>query len=317
MTPTKPSVTVVVPVYNSEASLPELCRQLAGALPEVASAFEVVLVDDGSRDGSWLVIQDLARTHDWLRGVALRRNYGQHNALLCGIRQARYDVVVTMDDDLQHPPTEIHRLVDRLEEGWDVVYGTPARREHESWRNLGSAAIRWALGVAMGVKAAHDASAFRAIRVGLREAFADYQSPHLSIDVLLSWATTRFASVTVQHRPRAHGRSNYGLVQLLLAAFNMLTGYSTAPLRFASMAGFAVMLFGVGVLFYVVARYLVLGHSVPGFPFLASIVAIFSGVQLFALGIIGEYLGRMFFRTMDRPTYVIREGTEATGAPRG
>jgi undecaprenyl-phosphate 4-deoxy-4-formamido-L-arabinose transferase len=315
MTQAKPSVTVVVPVYNSQESLPELCSQLAEAMPQVAVAFEVILVDDGSRDDSWRVIQSLARAHGWLRGMALTRNYGQHNALLCGIRAARYDVIVTMDDDLQHPPAEIRHLLARMDEGYDVVYGSPQRREHEAWRNIGSHGVRWALKVAMGIRSARDVSAFRALRASLCPVFTDYHSPHISIDVLLSWATTRFASVTVQHSPRRYGHSNYNVVQLILTTFNMLTGYSTLPLRFASLAGFAVMLFGVGVLVYVVVRYLILGYSVAGFPFLASIIAIFSGVQLFALGIIGEYLARMYFRTMDRPTYVIREQTErADGA---
>ena len=310
MTQGKPSITVVVPVYNSEASLPELCSQLAQALPQVAAVFEVILVNDGSRDGSWRVIQSLARTHRWLRGVALTRNYGQHNALLCGIREAQYDVIVTMDDDLQHPPAEIRHLLAKMDEGYDVVYGSPKQREHRVWRNFGSHVVRWALKVAMGIRSARDVSAFRAFRAGLRPVFVDYHSPHISIDVLLSWATTRFTAVTVQHRPRQYGHSNYNVARLILTGFNMLTGYSTLPLQFASIVGFAVMLFGIGVLVYVVGRYVMLGHSVPGFPFLASIIAVFSGVQLFALGIIGEYLARMYFRTMDRPTYVIREQTE-------
>jgi glycosyltransferase involved in cell wall biosynthesis len=309
MTQAKPSVTVVVPVYNSEESLPELCRQLAEELPQVAAAFEVILVSDGSRDGSWRVIQSLARTHEWLRGVALTRNYGQHNALLCGIREAQYDVIVTMDDDLQHPASEIRRLLVKMDEGYDVVYGSPQRREHGAWRNIGSHGVRWALKVAMGIRSARDVSAFRAFRACLRPVFMDYHSPHISIDVLLSWTTTSFTSVTVQHKPRQYGRSNYNVVKLILTAFNMLTGYSTLPLQFASLAGFVMVLFGIGVFVYVVVRYLMLGYSVAGFPFLASIIAIFSGVQLFALGIIGEYLARMYFRTMDRPTYVIREQT--------
>ncbi|MGA2382698.1 MAG: glycosyltransferase family 2 protein [Bryobacteraceae bacterium] len=304
----KLSITVVVPVYNSEKSLPELCSELAQVLPQVAAVFEVILVNDGSSDGSWHVVQGLARTHEWLRGMTLTRNYGQHNALLCGIREARYDVIVTMDDDLQHPASEIPRLLAKMDEGYDVVYGAPEQREHGVWHNLGSHVLRWALRVAMGIKSARDVSAFRAFRAGLRPVFVGYHSPHISIDVLLSWATVRFAAVTVQHRPRQYGRSNYNVVRLVLTGFNMLTGFSTLPLQFASLVGFAFMLFGVGVLVYVVGRYLMSG-SVPGFPFLASIIAIFSGVQLFALGIIGEYLARMFFRTMDRPMYLVREHT--------
>jgi undecaprenyl-phosphate 4-deoxy-4-formamido-L-arabinose transferase len=161
----------------------------------------------------------------------------------------------------------------------------------------------------MGAETARNVSAFRAFRTPVREAFASYQGPFVSIDVLLTWATTRFAAVEVRHDSRRNGISNYTFRKLVVHALNMMTGFSTLPLQLASMVGFAFTLFGMGVLFYVVGRYLLQGGSVPGFPFLASIIALFSGAQLFALGIIGEYLARMHFRSMERPTYVVRDST--------
>lgn len=304
------SLTVVVPVYNSESTLQALAERLGTVLPTIANEYEAILVNDGSRDRSWAVIEELSITYPWIHGVNLMRNYGQHNALLAGIRKASYQFVITMDDDLQNPPEEIPLLLTKLEEGYDIVYGTPERQQHGLWRGLASSTTKLALQGIMGAETARNVSAFRAFRTPLRDAFADYQSPSVSIDVLLTWATTRFSAVSVQHNPRYVGESNYTLRMLVTHAFNMMTGFSTWPLQLASMIGFAFTILGFGVLLYVIGRYLILGYSAPGFPFLASIIAIFAGAQLFTIGIMGEYLARIHFRTMDRPAYVIRNNTE-------
>lgn len=301
------SLSVIIPVYNSQEILPELVHQLADELPKLAEQYEVLLVNDGSRDASWSAIKTISRQYPWLVGINLMRNYGQHNALLCGLRAARYPLAVTMDDDLQHPPREIGRLLDRLNEGYDVVYGTPQQEKHNLWRVLASRITKLALQSAMGAQTANQVSAFRAVRTELREAFASYIGPHVSIDVLLTWGTTRFSVVPVQHQPRYAGASNYTFRKLVRHAINMITGFSVLPLRLASLLGFGFAVFGMLVLLYVIGRFLLQGSPVPGFPFLASTIAIFSGVQLFALGIIGEYLARMHFRLMDRPPYVVRD----------
>jgi undecaprenyl-phosphate 4-deoxy-4-formamido-L-arabinose transferase len=299
-------VSVVVPVYNSEHSLPPLCRRLADVLPNLALEHELILVNDGSKDGSWSTIEALCEEYPWVFGVNLMRNYGQHNALLCGIRKARFDVIVTMDDDLQHPPEELPKLLEKLSEGHDVVYGTPVSEQHGVLRNVASRVTKLVLQGAMGAETATKVSAWRAFRRDVRRAFEGYQNTFVSIDVLLTWGTTRFSWVTLRHDPRTIGQSNYTVVKLIRHALNMMTGFSTLPLQFASMVGFFFTLFGVGVLAFVLGRYFVMGDSVAGFPFLASVIAIFSGAQLFALGIIGEYLARMHTRSLDRPAYVVR-----------
>jgi undecaprenyl-phosphate 4-deoxy-4-formamido-L-arabinose transferase len=303
------SLSVVIPVFNSEAILGDLVHRLRPVLASVASSAEVILVNDGSHDQSWKVICHLSRQFDWVHGINLMRNYGQHNALLCGIRAARSDIIVTMDDDLQHPPEEIPKLLAKLAEGYDVVYGTPLKARHGFWRNLASDITKLALRSAVGAGIARQVSAFRAFRTSLREAFSTFDGPFVSIDVLLTWGTTRFASVAVRHDPRPVGISRYTFGRLVTHALNMMTGFSTFPLQVASLIGFSLSLFGLGVLGYVVGRYLIYGGSVPGFPFLASVISIFSGAQLLSLGIIGEYLARMHFRMMGRPTYVAREAT--------
>jgi len=306
----RPSISAVVPVYRSAQILPELHRRLRPALEELSDEFEIVFVEDGGQDDAWSVITGLAREDQRVRGLRMSRNYGQHNALLCGIRAARYEVIVTLDDDLQNPPEEIHKLMARLVGGVHVVYGKPAEEQHGFWRDQASKISKLALQSAMGAETARNVSAFRAFRSWIRDAFASYRGPDVSIDVLLTWGTTSFDHVEVNHQPRLVGESSYTLRKLITHAFNMMTGFSTLPLQVASIIGFIFTLFGVGVLLYVAATYVVNGGAaVPGFAFLASIVAIFSGAQLFALGIIGEYLARMHFRTMDRPTYLVADTT--------
>lgn len=301
------TVSVVVPVYNSESTLATLVQSTLLVLSESAKRSEIILVNDGSTDDSWEIIQDLANEYPQVRGIDLMRNYGQHNALLCGIRAARHEVIVTMDDDLQNPPEEIPKLTKALEvNSSDVVYGRPDHLQHGVGRNLASTITKFALRKSMEIDAARSVSAFRAFRAELRDAFASYNNQYVSIDVLLTWATTRFSAVEVRHDARAAGVSGYTLRKLMTHALNMMTGFTTWPLRVSSLVGFVFTLFGVAVLAWVVARYLVIGGSVPGFPFLASIIAIFAGAQLFTLGVIGEYLARMYTRSQDRPTSVVR-----------
>jgi glycosyltransferase involved in cell wall biosynthesis len=308
-------ISAVVPVYRSAASLPELHRRLTEVLDGISERHEVILVEDNGGDDSWAVIRQLAELDDRLRGFRLSRNFGQHNALLCGIRAARYELIATLDDDLQNPPEELRVLLGRLNDETDVVYGTPKVEQHGFFRDLSSRMTKIALQGAMGVDTARHVSSFRLFRTGVRDAFATYRGPDVSIDVLLTWGTTKFAHVPVEHEARKLGASTYTFRKLVAHAFNMMTGFSTLPLQVASVIGFLFTLFGLAVLAYVLVSYIANGVAVPGFAFLASIIAIFSGAQLFALGIIGEYLARMHFRTMDRPTYVVRE--ETAEEPRG
>jgi len=282
-------------------------EQLTQTLATLTEEYEIIVVNDGSKDNTWQVLSQLIQTYPHVRAVNLLRNYGQHNALLCGIQKAKCEVIVTVDDDLQHPPQEIHKLLDKLNEGYDVVYGMPQHERHGLWRDMASQVTKLVLQNTMGAQTARNVSAFRAFRTWVREAFVGYNGSFVSIDVLLTWGTTRFTAIPVQHEPRKIGVSNYTLSKLVTHALNMMTGFSVLPLQFASLIGFTFTLFGFAVLAYVIGRYIILGYSVAGFPFLASIIAIFSGAQLFALGIIGEYLARMHFRLMDKPPFAIRE----------
>lgn len=305
-------MTVVIPAYNSEQTIASVVDQAREVLAAERLECEFVIIDDASRDRTWPVIQDLARKHGDVRALHFRRNFGQHNALLAGIRAARGELIVTLDDDLQHPPAEIPKLLRDLDGGADVVYGFPEKLPHSLTRNLLSAMTKVALQKAMGADTARHHSGFRLFRTSLRDAFAHYDGAYVNLDVLLTWGTTRFSWVSVEHRPRAVGQSNYTVGKLFNHALTLITGFSTVPLRAASIIGLLFTLLGAALLAFVVGRFLIQGRSVPGFAFLASAISIFSGVQLFALGIMGEYLARIHTRTLGRPAYVVAETTDGT-----
>jgi undecaprenyl-phosphate 4-deoxy-4-formamido-L-arabinose transferase len=299
-------ISVLVPVYRGEKTIGELVRRLNLVLASVGDEWEILLINDGSPDNSWQAIERLAREIPQVRGLDLMRNYGQHNALLCGLRAARGDVAITLDDDLQHPPEEIPALLARLADGRDVVYGAPRRNRQSPVRRAGSWITRRLLGKAMGIEAASNVSAFRAFRTRIRESFATFEGPNVNLDVLLTWGASRFGVVPVDHQPRLDARSTYTVRKLVRHAANMITGFTVLPLQFASIVGFFMAAVGAGLLVYVVAVYFLVGRVVPGFYFVASGIVLFGGTQLFALGIVGEYLARIHFHAMRRNSYAIR-----------
>jgi glycosyltransferase involved in cell wall biosynthesis len=303
--------SVVIPVYKGQATLPELVERLDKVLSNLADSYEVILVNDDSPDQSWEVISSLSKQYPQVRGIDLMRNYGQHNATLCGVRLARHEIIITMDDDLQHPPEQLPFLLEKLAEGYDVVYGIPKKLPHSWWRNLGSVVSKWMVANAIGIRTVRDVSAFRVFRTVLRQAFDRYDNPDVMLDVLLSWGTTHFAAVPVDEQPRQVGKSNYTLSRLIRMYLLYLTNFSTKPLRLSNIIGFVFTLLGFIGFLYVITVYFVAG-SVPGFPFLASAIMVFSGVQLFGLGIIGEYLARVFERTAGRKPYTIERTTSGT-----
>jgi glycosyltransferase involved in cell wall biosynthesis len=298
--------SVVIPVYRGAATLEPLVERLGEVLAHTADSYEVILVNDGSPDDSWNVISRLADQRKWVRGVSLMRNYGQENATLCGILESRFEVIATMDDDLQHSPEELPKLLAKLTEGYDVVYGVPRVRHQGWWKSLMAAVVKGAIASVLGLRNVRDISSYKAFRADLRQAFDPRTGPDVQIDALLTWVTTRFAAIEIEEAPRAAGTSTYSLMKLIKVSLLILTNYTTIPLRFASILGFVFTIVGFFVLLYVLGVYFTQG-SIPGFSFIASAVTIFSGVQLFALGIIGEYLARLFERSSGRPAYAIQK----------
>jgi glycosyltransferase involved in cell wall biosynthesis len=276
---------------------------------------------DGSPDDTYAVARVLElESPARVRAVLLRRNYGQHNALLAGIMRARYEVVVTMDDDLQHRPDQIPALVEPLDDPIvDLVYGSATQEEHGRLRSFSSRAVK--AGLAMtGVPNAQQVSAFRAFRTELRDGFGHVADPFFSLDVVLSWTTTSVATVPVRMDRRTVGRSAYTLSGLFRHAWNMVTGYSTLPLRLVVWLGFLCCLAGTLVLVNVLVLYAMGRIEVAGFTTLVALLTSFSGAMMLSVGILGEYLGRLHFRSMERPTYLVRvessHDSPSAGVPR-
>ena len=298
--------SVVVPCYRSAVTLPPLIARINEALPAHVSDYEVVLVVDGGDGATWTTANELQRRHRRVRALRLSRNYGQHNALVAGVRAARYDVVVTMDDDLQHRPEEIPALLAALTDDVDLVYGVADREEHGVARSLASRLAKAGIERMLHIRSARQISAFRAFRTFLRDGFAQLNGPHASLDVALSWATTNVAAVRVRMDDRTSGRSGYTVRMLVRHTLNMVLGYSSAPLRLVAYLGFAIGLVGVALLARMLFLYFSGQTTVAGFTTVASMVAIFSAAQLIAIGVLGEYVGRIHTNGLGRPTYVVR-----------
>jgi undecaprenyl-phosphate 4-deoxy-4-formamido-L-arabinose transferase len=280
----------------------------------IVSEFEIVLVVDGSTDGTADVANKLAAVHPEIRAIELRRNYGQHNALLAGITLAKHEVVVTMDDDLQHRPDQIPAMLAPLARGEaDLVYGVPAEEEHGVWRSAASRTVKRGLALA-GVPQAEDISAFRAFWTAQRDGFKHVEDPYFSLDVMLSWTTTSISRVVVNMDKRLAGTSSYSVSALVRHSMNMVTGYSNVPLRMVAWLGGMCALIGAVLAAVVIWKYVTGGTTVAGFTTIAAMVAIFSGAQMLSLGIIGEYLGRLHTRSTGKPTFLVKTDSDNTDA---
>jgi len=313
-------ISVVIPCYRSRETLPELVAQLHQHLPQVATAYEIILVVDGSPDDTYAVARSLELERpDTVRALLLRRNYGQHNALMAGLSRARYEITITMDDDLQHRPDQITTLVEPLlNPVVDLVYGTAIVEEHGYARSMASRTVKAGLAMA-GVPNARQVSAFRAFRTELREGFAHIADPFVSLDVVLSWTTTSVVGVPVRMDERASGRSNYSLAGLTRQAWNMVTGYGTIPLRLVIWLGFLCSFAGLVGLVGILVMHFAGAIQVAGFTTLVALLTAFSGAMMLSIGVLGEYIGRLHFRSMQRPAYLVRvdghEGGPLAGVP--
>ena len=303
----KSGISVVVPVYRSERTLRELVNRISTSIAN--EHFEIILVDDASGDGTWEEISKISTSIDHVKGIRLGRNSGQQSALLAGVRSARFSLIITIDDDLQNPPEEIPKLLAALTDDLDVVCGISTNIKQNTYRRLGSKISRRLISSILGFSNLAHMSSFRLFRTELRIGFNAPLGPNVSLDALLTWSTSRFGVAEVAHSERVEGASNYSLRKLIRFMVDIATGYSVLPLQFATSIGFITIIFGLALMVFVLMGPLIFGVVVPGFAFLSSAITLFAGVQIMALGIIGEYIGRMHFRVMNKPTYVIAEVT--------
>ncbi|HYZ93707.1 MAG TPA: glycosyltransferase [Actinomycetota bacterium] len=316
MTSSQRTISVVVPVYNGEKTVRTLTERIARVCHEHGWAYEAVLVNDGSADQSWSELSALASENNAVVAANMMRNYGQNSALLAGIHLATGDVIVTIDDDLQQPPEEIPKLIAKLEEGFDLVYGRPAEVQASAWRKLVGRIARWSLVAASGNKSLTGVTSFRAFRSEVRSAFDRFAGPNPLIDLLLTWGASRLAFVPVKHELREFGESGYTFRRLMRLMMTALISISTWPFRVASLAGIGLVLFGIAVIVYLEILYAI-GRPGTGFTLLAAVILILSGTQLLGLGLVGQYLGRIHETSSGRPAYVLKETISRRAGDRG
>jgi len=308
------AVSVVIPVYRSAPTVAELLRRVCNVLGAITHRYEVVLVEDCSPDNTWDAIETARRNYgNNIVAVQLMRNFGQHNALMCGLKLARGQIIITMDDDLQNPPEEIPKLIAALEEGsFDLVYGTTDARQHAGWRNLGAALVwrfyRRVFGNSI------TPTTFRAMRKHLAHGIQFYDLNFTYVDGLLAWCTGRIGEVTVEHHARTVGNSGYSFRKLLLLALNLYTNFSLLPLQLVSAIGLTAALGGFGLGAYYVLQHFTSSVAVPGFASTIVAVLVLGGVQLLALGVIGEYLGRLHLNVNRKPQFIVRQICRTTVA---
>lgn len=301
-------ISVVIPVYRAEGVLEELHQQLIPALEPITQDFEIILVEDCGGDRSWEVIKKLSAEDPRLRGIKLSRNFGQHAATICGFNVASGAWIVTLDDDLEQNPADIAKLLHKAKQGYALVYGVYPQRTHSTWRNVTSATARRLFNIAIP-SLNYEYTSFRVINKTLAKALCTFDSPFPFIDGYLSWITNNYSTVEVSHGARHEGSSNYTFKKLLLHTINIFVTFSDLPLKIATWTGLCSFLLGMFWLSGIVLAKIFGGITVSGFASLMAGIVLFGGIQLFILGIFGEYLGRMNFKSSKKPLFVVAEET--------
>jgi len=305
-----PLYSVVVPVYNSEQTLEKLFERTQETFSKLGLRFEMVFVNDCSRDGSWKVLKKLKQTYpEQVTAIHLAKNFGQHNALMCGFNQIKGDFAVTIDDDLQIPPEEIAKLIQKQNQtDADVVYGIYDRKKHNLFRNFGSSAVQ--LIFRRIFQTTGNITAFRLIKSSIIHSVRQHRQSFVFIDGLLHWHTQFIERELVRHEKREFGRSGYSVKKLLLLTSNLLFNFTTYPLRLLVLLGtfFSVSSFVTGM-YYIFRK---IFYDVP-LGYTSTIVAIFfsSGILLLVIGVVGEYIGRIYSLQNDKPQFSVRYKAES------
>jgi len=298
--------SVVIPVYNSEVTLWQLCNRIFLVFENITDAFEIIFVDDGSVDDSWKKLEEIKEEKkNKVKIIQLMRNFGQHNALMCGFGVAEGAFIITMDDDLQNPPEEIPKMISEIDKGYDLVYGEYLSKKHSLFRNAGSEIIQLIYKKIFNV--AGKLTAFRIMRKELLDSILKYEKNYVFIDGLLAWATGSIGYAAVTHSEREYNNSGYSFKKLLTLSVNMLTNFSIMPLQIASVLGIFFASVGFIMAMYFVGKKVFFGSPVQGYTSLMVVITFFSGIQLLTLGLVGEYIGRIHLNINKKPQYEIRK----------
>jgi glycosyltransferase involved in cell wall biosynthesis len=298
------SLSIVIPHYKST-----LIKDLILDILENTKDFqntEIIVVNDGGISSNGNYFEKICQKNSKIKYIELAKNFGQHNAIMAGIKFAKNDYVVTLDDDFQNPPKEIKKIAEYLiKNNFDLVYGSPIIIQQTFARKLMSKLIRLFLTNILKVRNVNEISSFRIFK---RDIFnkLSVNISDISIDSLLNWATDHIGYIKVEHNSRNTGVSNYNYQKLVSLAINTIVSYSVKPLKIVSYFGLSIFATGATLLVYILGKYILFGINVPGFTTIASLIILFSGTQLIILGVIGEYLARMHLNIMNKPTFVVR-----------
>jgi polyisoprenyl-phosphate glycosyltransferase len=305
-------VSILIPVYKNDGGLDELVKRIGASMANssYAHSFELVLIDDCSPDNSWEVIQQLSKTHSFVQGATLSRNFGQHNAIMAGLNLVSGQYIVLMDDDLQHPPEAIPSMLDKLAAGADVCYTNYANRQHAAWKIAGSKfndlMASWLLSKPKGLYL----SSFKALKRGVVDQIRGHEGPFAYLDGLILDITRRIATVEIQHGTRAYGEGNYSFKKSISLWLRMVTGTSIVPLRMVTLMGALIALLGfMGAIFIIISNFLYPNQS-KGWASIIVTILLVSGFQTLFIGVLGEYLGRIHLRLNNKPQYLFRYVTK-------
>jgi polyisoprenyl-phosphate glycosyltransferase len=299
--------SVVVPVFNEEGNVEALASRVVATMEGIGAPFELLFVDDGSRDRTPELLRRIAAEDARVRVVRFTRNYGQEAAVEALYLHARGRWLIQMDGDLQHPPEEIPKLIAKKDEGYDVVYGVRQDRQDSAFRVAASRTMQWGMRSMMEIDLPDDVSTFRMMSAPVARLVAALPERRKFFSALIVWSGARIGTVGVRHAPRHAGASHYGFTKLLNHTFDLIVGFSSKPLRYIGTLGLVFAAVGLSLGAWVIARKLLWDYGMMGWPSLFAAVVILGGVQLMATSVIGEYIARIYVQAQSRPLYNVGE----------
>jgi glycosyltransferase involved in cell wall biosynthesis len=302
-----PAYSLVVPVYNSEKSLGQLCQRIDGVFKKLKDTYEIILIDDSSKDDSWNVMKELRKKNSNIKIIRLMRNFGQHNAIMCGLHQVSGKYVILLDDDLQNPPEEIPKLIHKINDGYDAVIGALEEKQDTLLKKLGSQFILYLNGKIFNKPKHIKLSSFKILTRPLVDQLKILKTPYPYITGMVLSLSMNIANVTVKHETRRYGRSNYNLGKLLKLSFNLIINYTSLPLRALTLLGVIISTLSFCAGIYFITRRLFDKVAVPGWTSVVVLLSFFNGLLLVVLSVIGEYLARIIGEVSNRPQFVIKE----------
>lgn len=303
-------LSIVVPVYNEEPILRELYARLSQVCKKMGKSYELVFIDDGSSDGSLKTLKELQSGDPAMRVVQFARNFGQQAAVLAGFRISRGEIVVQIDSDLQHPPEEIPKLVEAMRDGLELVTTIPKKRNDNVLRVLGSNCLLWIGQAILGKHCKLNLSSFRAMRRSVIEKIDSCSDRSRYMAVLVSWMGLPGVEIEVEHHNRTQGQTKYGVLTLVKLAWDLICGFSSLPLQIVTYLGFLGALAGFLLMTLLIYQRIVMGILIEGFILMSAAFSFFAGVQLLGIGLLGEYLGRVYIQSQKRPDYIVQKVIE-------